>query len=75
MILIEISMTLVIDYNVCVLGVEGKDVSGCYDEGGCMGACPTEALYKNGRLRIKDEECMDCGACLDMCKLEALVLE
>ena len=39
----------------------------------CMGACPTEAISKEGdKCKIDPATCVDCGACASVCPEEAI---
>ena len=39
----------------------------------CIGACPVEAISKDGdKCTINEEACVDCGSCVGACPTEAI---
>lgn len=44
----------------------------CIKCGGCIGACPTEAIsVVNGKVVIDPKKCISCGTCAAVCPVEA----
>ncbi len=57
---------------------DGRDVViSCHncEDAPCVAVCPTEAISRDGVLRINAEECVGCGACVDACPYEAIWLD
>lgn len=38
-----------------------------------MGACPTEAIYRNDRVRVDMLRCNACLACVELCEHDAII--
>lgn len=47
----------------------------CTDCRLCLGACFYDALYVQGRLRVRRDDCDGCGLCVEICPTGALRLD
>ncbi|NLL94143.1 MAG: 4Fe-4S binding protein [Thermoplasmatales archaeon] len=44
----------------------------CLHCGGCVGACPQNAIYLNDYILEFNEDCNNCGRCVKLCPVGAL---
>ncbi|MBU4269710.1 4Fe-4S binding protein [Candidatus Dependentiae bacterium] len=51
--------------------VNKKNCAGC---GGCIQACPHDAIFyeNDGKVKINEEKCQKCGQCVLICPFEAI---
>lgn len=47
----------------------------CLHCGGCVGACPQNAIYLNDYVLEFNEDCNNCGRCVKLCPVGALKKE
>jgi len=65
-----------IDYEKCCWK-GGKCVScdcGGDSCGGCVEACPVQAIYRRDLVQVNPGRCIDCGACVSACKQGAITM-
>ena len=45
----------------------------CISCGGCVNACPTDAIVPgDSTYIIKEDDCIDCGSCVSFCPVDAI---
>jgi Fe-S-cluster-containing dehydrogenase component len=47
------------------------------DDAPCAAGCPTEAIMRDndGRVVLKEEDCINCGSCVEDCPFEAVTID
>ena len=52
------------------------DLGKCTGGESCAEVCPVEAIkIENDKVKIDEDECVECGTCIDECESEALSLD
>ena len=47
----------------------------CLHCGGCVGSCPTNAIFLNDFVLEFSSKCNRCGRCVKICPVHALTME